>query len=166
MSEVESLDLGVDRPTGRHRRLWRVLLTAAVVVAGSAFVVDRVLRDREADQIATCADRVSAAVELEGRQVRATYEYVRYAAGLVNVQGQLEDLYLLIAQAARRSGGELLTARDTCTSIAVSPFHNDLRNRRDTCVDVLDAQRSRLAAVAEDGRSGTLRKWLDAPQIC
>lgn len=164
MSEAELLDLGADRADDPQRRFWWVLLAAAVVVAGSVFVVDRVLRDREGDEVAACVERVSAAVELEGRRVRATYEYVSWAAGLVDAQGQMDGLYLLIAKAARRSGAELLTARDMCMSIAVLPNHGDLRDRRDQCVEVLDAQRSRLAAVAADGQS--VIEWLDAPRTC
>ena len=164
MSEPEVLDLGVDRPTDPRRRLWWVLLAVAVVVAGSALVADRVLRDREAGKVAACADRVSEAVEVEGRRVRATYEYVRFAAGLVDAQGQMGNLYRVIAKSARRSGAELLEARGICTSIAVLPNHDDLRDRRDRCVEVLDAQRLRLAAVAADGRS--VAEWLDAPRVC
>jgi hypothetical protein len=134
------------------------------VVAGSALVVERELRERARDEVVACADRVSAAVDFEGRGVRATYEYVRFAAGLLDAQGQLRGLYLEIAKSARRSGGKLLTARDTCTSIAFLPHHGDLRNRRDRCVEVLDAQASRLAAVAADGRS--VAEWLDAPRSC
>jgi hypothetical protein len=164
VSEPELLELGVDRGREPPRRLWWVLLAAAVLVAGAALVADRVLRDRTEDQVAACTDRVSAAVELEGRPVRATYEYVRFAAGLVDAQGQLEGLYLEIAKAARRSSGELSSTRDICTSIAVLPHHDDLRDRRDRCVMVLDAQRSQLAAVAADGRS--VIEWLDAPRRC
>lgn len=164
MSEPELLELGVDRGARPRRRLWWVLLAAGVLVASSAFVVDRLLRDHEDDQVAACADRVGAAVELEGRRVRATYDYVRFAAGLVDAQGHLDGLYRQIAKAARRSGGQLATARDTCLSIAFLPHHDDLRDRRDRCVGVLDAQRSRLAAVAADGRS--IAEWLDAPRIC
>ncbi len=96
--------------------------------------------------------------------MRATYEYVRFAAGLVDTQGQMGTLYLQIANAARGSGARFLAARDLCSSIAVLPTHDDLRNRRDECVRVLDAQRSRLAAVAADGRS--VSEWLDAPRTC
>ena len=164
MSEAELLDLGADRRSDPSRRIWRVLLVAAVVVAGSGYLVDRLLRDRADDAVVACADRVSAAVELEGRRVRATYEYVRFAAGLVDAQGQMGSLYLQIAKAARRSGADLSAAREECTNIPVLPHHDDLRDRRDRCVTVLDSQRSRLAAVAEDGRS--VAEWLDAPQSC
>ena len=164
MSEAEHLDLGVDRPADPSRRIWRALLVAAVVVASSTYLVDRLLRDRADDAVVACADHVSTAVEFEGRRVRATYEYVRFAAGLVDAQGQMGTLYLQIAKAARRSGAEFSAARDKCTSIAVLPHHDDLRDRRDRCVTVLDAQRSRLAAVAADGRS--VAEWLDAPRSC
>ena len=164
MSEAEVLDLGVDRGDDPRRRLWWVLLASAVVVAGSAVVADRVLRDREENQVADCADRVRSAVAVEGRRVQATYEYAGFAAGLVDAQDQLDVLYLQIAMAARRSGGELLIAQDTCRSIEILPNHDDLRDRRDECLVVLDAQRSRLAAVASDGRS--VIDWLDAPRGC
>jgi hypothetical protein len=164
VSEPELLELGVDRGAEPRRRLWWVLLAAGAVVASSAVLVDRVLRDHADDQVAACADRVSAAVELEGRRVRATYDYVRFAAGLVDAQGHLEGLYLQIAQAARQSSGEIPEARDSCTSIAFLPHHDALRDRRDRCVTVLDTQRSRLAAVAADGRS--VAAWLDAPRSC
>ena len=164
MNDAEVLDLGADRPARPRRWFWWVLLAAAVVVAGSVSVVDRVLRDREVDEVAACAERVSTAVELEGRRVRATYEYVRFAAGLADARGQMGSLYRLIAKSARRSGLELVEARDICTSIAVLPNHDDLRDRRDQCVKVLDAQRSRLEAVAADGRS--VADWLDAPRAC
>lgn len=161
---MEHLDLGADRPAGPPRRFLWALVAAAAVVSGSAFVVDRELRHREVDQVAACAHRVSAAVDFEGRRVRATYQYVRSAVGLVDAQGQLEEFYLLIAGSARRSGAQFHTARDMCMSIAVLPNHGDLRDRRDRCVEVLDAQRSQLAAVAADGRS--VAEWLDAPRTC
>jgi hypothetical protein len=164
VSEAEHLDFGADRVADPRRRLWRVLLVVAVVVAGSAVVVDRVLRAREADRVAACAKDVGAAVQFEGRRVRATYEYVRFAAGLVDTRGQMGTLYLQIAKAARRSGSRFAEARDLCASIAVLPNHDDLRDRRDECIRVLDTQRSRLSAVAADGRS--VSEWLDAPRTC
>ena len=164
MGQAELLEIGADRGPEPPRRFWRILLAVALVLAGGSYVAERVLRDRAVDQVAACADRVSDAVELDGRRVRATYEYVRFAAGLVEAQGQMESLYLQIAKAARRSGGALSSARDSCTTISVLPNHDDLRDRRDECVTVLDAQRSRLAAVAADGRS--IIEWLDTPRSC
>ena len=141
-----------------------VLLLSALVLAGVGLVVERELRSRTAHEVAGCADRVSSAVELTGRPVRATYEYVRSSFGLVSPAGRAEGLYRLIAKSARRPGGALTAARSSCADIAVLPFHGDLQDRRARCVEVLDAQRSVLAAVALDGQR--VGEWLDAPGTC
>jgi hypothetical protein len=127
-------------------------------------VAEREMRSRTADEVAGCADRVGSAVELVGRPVRATYEYVRASFGMVSPAGRSEGLYLLIAKSARRPGGALGEARSSCADIAVLPFHDDLQDRRARCVEVLEAQRTVLAAVALDGQR--VGEWLDAPRTC
>jgi hypothetical protein len=164
VSDTELLDIGTVRRTAPPRWIWSVLLAAALVVAGVALLVDRGLREREDRAIAACADEVSAAVDLAGRRVQATYEYVRASFGAVSAPSHSEGLYLLIARSARHFGSELSTARGTCASIPVLPLHGDLRDRRDRCVHVLDAQRARLMDVSVNGER--VLEWMDAPRSC
>jgi hypothetical protein len=164
MSDLEVLDVGVDRRAGPSRRVRLVLLVGALVVAGTALVVDHQLRVREDRAVADCAGEVSSAVDESGRRIQATYEYVRASFGLVSSRDLSDGLYLLIAKSARHAGGELAAARGTCASIAVLPLHTDLRDRRDRCVEVLDAQQATLADLALDGEK--VMEWMEAPGSC
>ncbi len=168
MSDAELLEIGAGGRAGRRagppRLVWLVLLVVVAVVAGGALLVDHQMRAREDRAIASCAGRVDTAVALAGRRIQATYEYVRSSFGLVSARGHSEGLYRLIAKSARHSGGALSAARSSCASIDVLPLHDDLQLRRDQCVDVLDAQRSRLAAVAADGTR--VVEWMEAPRSC
>lgn len=163
MNDEEFLEVGEDRRTGLSWRLRLVLLVGALVVGTTGFLVNREMREREERAVASCADEVATAVDMAGRRVRAAYEYVR--PSLFDPSLELQDgIQRLIASSAEGEGEPLAGPRETCAGVTVFPLHDELQERRDRCVDVLDAQRAGLAAVAVDG--GSLGEWLEAPRSC
>jgi hypothetical protein len=165
VSDPELLQIGDGRRWLRpSRRVRLVLVVVAVAVIAIALLADQVLRDREARAVVACADAVTEAVEVAGAPVRAAYEYVRPSLGLRSERAETDGLFLLIAKAATDAERELAGPGDTCETVSILPLHSELRQRRDRCVDVLDAQRSRLMAVAENGEA--VLAWTEAPRSC
>jgi hypothetical protein len=138
--------------------------SAALMIGAIAFLADTGLREREERAVEQCADAVALAVDRTSRRVRATYEYVRPSLGTA-LEPELESgIFRMISNAAEGAGVGLTASRETCTEVAVFPLHDRLQEQRDHCVDVLDAHRSGLAAVALDGRA--LRGWMGLPRTC
>lgn len=163
MSDTEFLDVGDDRRPGLPWRVRMLLLVSALVVVVVGLAVDRELRQREELAVASCAQKVNTAVDMAGRQVRATYEYVR--ASLIDPTPEFQAaVRRLIEKSAVGAADPLSGPGETCTDVTVFPLHDELQARRDRCVAVLEAHRSGLAAVAADG--GELGEWLGTPRTC
>lgn len=163
MSDTEHLDVGGDRRPGLPWRVRVALLVGTLAVAAAAFVVDRELREREERAVQRCAAEVTAAVDMAGRRVRAAYEYVR--PSLIDPSPELQAAVgRLIAKTATGAADRLAAPRETCTDVTVFPLHDGLQARRDRCLDVLEAQRGGLQAVADDG--GNFSEWSRVPRTC
>ena len=163
MSDTEFLDVGDHRQPRTSWRLRLVLLAVVLVVGVVALAVDREVRQREEQAVAGCATRVGAAVDMAGRRVRATYEYVR--PSLMNPTPELQAAVRRIIEKSADGAGTSLTApRESCADVTVFPLHDELQARRDRCLAILDAHRAGLAAVAADG--GELGEWLAVPLSC
>jgi hypothetical protein len=163
VSDHEVLDVGEDRRPGMSWRVRLALSVGVLAVAAGALVVDRELREREERAVGRCAAQVAEAVDMAGRPVRAAYEYVR--PSLVNPSPELQaSVRRLIAHTATGADDQLAGPRETCTGVAVLPLHADLQARRDLCLEVLEAQRAGLVAVADDG--GNLLEWSRVPRTC
>ena len=163
MSDAEFLEVGDDQGPRTSWRVRLVLLVAALVVGLTGYAVDRELREREARAVSVCAVEATAAIDMAGRRVGATYEYVRHS--LFDLSPQvLEGVNRLIAEAAEGEGAPLASPRATCAAVKVFPLHDGLQERRDRCLEVLDAHRSGLEAVAADGAA--LGDYLNAPRSC
>jgi hypothetical protein len=164
VSEAEVLEVGRTRRAGPSRRVRLVLLAGVVLVAVAAFVVDRELRVHETQAVAACADEVTTAVDLAGRRVATTYEYVRPALANSPRPTLRNGLYGLVADAAQGADSRLEEAATTCGDVWVLVLHDGLRDRRDRCIAVVEEQRARLTAVAADGEN--VQEWLQAPRRC
>ncbi len=163
MSDEEFLEVGDDPRAGLSWRVRVVLLVVALVVGVTGYVVDRQLRERETSAVSACAVEAAAAIDMAGRRVRAAYEYVRPSL-FDPSPGLQEGIQRLIAKTAEGEGAPLAGPRETCAAVKVFPLHDGLQERRDRCLEVLDAHRSGLEAVAADG--ATLGDYLDAPRSC
>lgn len=163
MSDAEFLEVGSDPRSGMSWRLRLALLGGALALVVVGLVVDRQMRDREQQAVEACADEVAAAVESAGLRVRAAYEYVR--PSLTDPTPELQrSIKRLIARVAVGADAPLGPPRTTCSNVTVFPLHDDLQQRRDRCLAVLETQRAGLTTVAADG-SG-LGDWLGAPRRC
>lgn len=140
------------------------LLVVVLVVAGLGYGVDRSVRHREAAAVASCAAGATEAVDLAGRRVQAIYEYVRPAFGSATTPGLRAGLFQLIADSAVGAGGRLQAPARSCREVSVLAVHGDLSDRRDRCVQLLDAHRDGLRALAADGE--TLQEWMELPRAC
>jgi len=164
VGEAELLDIGTGRRAWFSPRVRAALLTVVVVVAVLAIVAEGRLREHEERAVASCADDVTTAVGLAGRRIDAMYGYVRPALDSGPRPALKDGLYLLIAKSARGADRQLVAARRTCREVSVLPLHDALEQRRDRCVEVLDAQGSKLRGVARNGE--TLLQWMAAPRSC
>lgn len=164
MADEELLEIGGRRRGRVSTRARVVLVCAAAVLALAGYLVDREVRAREQRAVATCAAEVATTVDLAGRRVRAIYEYVRPTLAGASTTPLRNGLYRLIAKTARRAVGRLPVAGGSCDGISVLPVHEELRTRRDRCLEVLERQRSGLKAVAADG--STVLEWASAPRSC
>jgi hypothetical protein len=163
VSNAEFLEVGDDAGPRVSRPVRRSLVAGAVVLAVVSLVIDRELREREELAVAKCVSDANAAVSIAGREVRATYEYVRPL--LMDPTPELQDaLRRMVEKAAVGADAPLAAPRQRCTTVPVFPLHDELQARRDRCVEVLRAHESGLAAVAEDG--GELGEWLGTPLTC
>jgi hypothetical protein len=164
VSDTEVLEVGGDRPAGPSRRVVLTVVGVGLVIGVIGFLVDRSVRAQEQAAVTRCAAAVESSVDMTSRRVRAAYEYVRPSLGLA-LRPELEaGIFRTIAKAAEGADAGLAEPRTTCTEFSVFPLHDRLQERRDRCVDVLDAHRSGLAAVAMDGKA--LREWIDLPRAC
>ena len=163
MSDAEFLDVGEERRPGLPRRVRVALLVGVLLVGLVAFVADRELRQREERAVTSCATEATSAVDLAGRRTRAAYDYVR--PSLMQATPELQSaIQRLIAKTAQGADASLTGPRETCAAVTVFPLHDELQERRDRCVAVLEAHQKGLRAVAEDGRA--LGDWLDVPRSC
>ena len=164
MGNQELLEVGADR-RGRtspaQRRL--LVLCLLLVLATLAWLDDRAQR-AEQRAVERCADDVTAAVDLAGRGVLATYEYVRPALSSGPDSRLRNGLHGLIAEAAAGGEARLSELDSRCEAVTVLPHHRELDRRRDRCLDVLAAQRAELDAVARDG--ARVMEWFDTPRTC
>ena len=140
------------------------LIAVAVGLAGTGLLVERQLHEQEARAVADCVAETAAAIDQAGRRVETTYDYVRPALANAPRPALKQGLLGLVAEAAEGSAARLATTRDSCSDVSVLFLHTPLRAQRDRCVEVIDAQRSALDAVAGDGEQ--VQAWLEAPRSC
>lgn len=164
MSGAELLEIGEARRQSRFRRAIPALVVVAAVLAVLGLLGDRLLREREEQAVSACADAAATAVDLAGRPVHAAYEYIRPVLANGPGPSRKDAYYLLVAKAARGAAGDLVGPSRSCRGVAVLPLHEALAERRDRCVEVLDAQRSWLDAIAGNGES--VQGWMETPRTC
>lgn len=163
VSDTEVLEVGGDV---RRRLSWRVRLLVVLVlllVGVTAYVVDRQARQRDEQAVAECAEEVATSVDLATRRLRAAYEYIRPSLGVPLDPAFEEGIFRVVSRAAEGADSEL-APRETCADISIWAWHSDLVDKRDRCTALLDAHRTGLAAVAEDGKA--LREWMDLRREC
>lgn len=164
MGEAEVLEVGTGRHRERSRGVRLALLTAGLALAVVVVLADGELRSREERSVEGCAADVATAVDVAGRRVQTTYEYVRPALSNASDPLLREGLLGLVSEVAEGAEDRLAAAVGACADLTIVPTHGELRDRRDDCLDVLEAQGFTLRALARDG--STIQAWLDAPRDC
>lgn len=148
-------ELDVLERAGRDPWPWRrvlLLVTALLTALGMLGVVEGVLRHRAEQAVAACVGAANAAIDRARGPADAMVTYTRPTLYQVAEPGTRRSLYSLVAARARGKA-TLLRARGAgCAEVTVRWPHTDLRERRDRCLSVVEAQAARLARVAVDGR--------------
>ena len=158
------LEIGSERRRWLSRRARLVLLLIVIGLGTAAVVTERAARERAERDLAACVDDTAQAVELAGRTVHATYEYVRPVLSSSPRPAVEAGLFRLIARSAADVDSDLAGPSRTCSDIAVLLVHDDLRELRDRCVELLEDQQEALDAVAADGAA--VIEWQSVPRSC
>ena len=141
-----------------HRRPWprrrvAAVLVLALLLAGTAYAVDRHVRGTEERALAACADRASVAVDRAYAPVRARWAEVEPALDAGAHVMLRVSLYRRVSESAEGASARVDEARRECAAVSVLAVHRALLARRERCVRALDAHARFLDEVALSGRT-------------
>jgi hypothetical protein len=140
--------LGTERPV---RRSVRPLLALALVLGGSGFVADDVLRRHEVSALGSCVEAAEGDLVDLTRRVTGVETYVGPQLTSASVSASVRaSLAGLVQQAVARDLPRSMQDRQRCARLHVLAWHGGTQRGRTSFVSYLDARLEQLRAATSD----------------
>jgi hypothetical protein len=139
------------RLTARQRRRAIVAVAVLAAIGVGAWYADGRRQASEFDRLTGCVAAGESARADADTRIAGMSSYVRPSLGVSAAPGVDQSLYILVARQALVGEPEVREAARACRQVGILSFHSRLRSARSSYVEYLDAEATRLSAVAADG---------------
>lgn len=153
---MESIEQGRERRAMSPRL--RVAVIGALVVmlalGALAWVVDARWRSSATAELALAFDETVSAIEIAERRVQSVMEYARPARERVDVDPAVRaSLDELVLETAVDADADIAIPRDRLNSVALPPWHGDLRIAQERAALWLDLRAAGITSLVETGQA-------------